>query len=109
VEGQLERLEDRVRPLESEVHKLQIDLSETIHVLNEATKAINELQRSQQSLEERVEDNTLSIKRDVQALNAAVHNFGRQFIEMNGITNDRLTAHERMPSDQAHFRPHSAA
>jgi septal ring factor EnvC (AmiA/AmiB activator) len=109
MDERLNRVEDRLSKLEIGQQKLRVELSETIAVLNEATKAINDLQQSQRSLEEKFEDNTLAVKRDIQRLNSSVHNFAKEFIEMNGATNDRITAHERTPLDQAHLRPHSAA
>jgi DNA repair ATPase RecN len=109
IEGRLDRLEDRVSQLEVGQQKIRVELSETIEVLNQATQVINDIQRSQHALEERVEDNTLTIKRDVQKLMTIVHNFAKEFVEMNGATNDRITEHERMSLDQAHRRPHSAA
>ena len=109
VEGHLDRTEDRLSQLEIGQQKLRVDFLEMVEVLSEASKVINEVQQSQHSLEEKFEDNILAIKREIQKLNATVYNFARDFIEMNGATNERITAHERTPFEQAHLRPHSAA
>lgn len=109
VEGHLDRVEDRLSQLEIGQQKLRVDFSEMVVVFDEASKVINDLQQSQRSLEEKFEDNILAIKREMQMLNAAVHNFARDFVEINGATNERITAHERTPFDLAHLRPHSAA
>lgn len=109
VEERLNRVEDRLSQLEIGQQKLRVDFSEMVVVFDEASKVINDLQQSQRSLEEKFEDNILAIKREMQMLNAAVHNFARDFVEINGATNERITAHERTPFDLAHLRPHSAA
>ena len=109
MDGRLNRIEDRLGKLETGQQQLKVDLSQTISVLDEATRVINDFQKSQYALEEKVEDNMLAIRRDIQKLTTTIHTFAKEFIEMNGVTNDRITLHERTPLDQAHPRPHSAA
>lgn len=108
-ENQINRFEDRLNTLEVGQQKMQVDLTHVIAVLNEATKVINDIQAAQVALELKVEDNSRSLKRDMQNLSEIVHNFARDFIDINWKTTERILLHERTPIDHAHPRPNSAA
>ncbi len=105
----LGRFDERLNNLEALQRKMQVDLSEITSVLNVATRVINEIQAAQVALELKVEDNSRSLKRDMQGLTDTVHNFTRQLIEVNRQTVERILLHERTPIDEAHPRPNSAA
>lgn len=105
----LGRFDERLNNLEAAQRKMQVDLSEITSVLNVATRVINEIQAAQVALELKVEDNSRSLKRDMQGLTDTVHNFTRQLIEVNRQTVERILLHERTPIDQAHPRPNSVA
>jgi archaellum component FlaC len=108
-EDRLGRFDERLNNLEAAQRKMQVDLSEITSVLNVATRVINEIQAAQVALELKVEDNSRSLKRDMQGLTDTVHNFTRQLIEVNRQTVERILLHERTPIDEAHPRPNSAA
>src|SRR5258708_4127004 len=105
----LGRFDERLNNLEALQRKMQVDLSEITSVLNVATRVINEIQAAQVALELKVEDNSRSLKRDMQGLTDTVHNFTRQLIEVNSQTVERILFHEKTPIAQAHPRPNSAA
>ena len=109
VEKQMNRFEDRLNTLEVGQQKMQVDLTQVIVVLNEAIKVINDIQAAQVALELKVEDNSRSLKRDMQNLSDIVHNFAREFIDINWKTTERILLHERTPIDHAHPRPNSTA
>ncbi len=108
-ENQMNRVEGRLGKLEVGQQKMQVDLTQVITVLNEATKVINDVQASQIALELKVEDNSRSLKRDMQSLNENVQNFAREFMDINWKTTERILLHERTPIDKAHPRPNSTA
>jgi len=108
-EERLGRFDERLNNLEAAQRKMQVDLSEITSILNVATRVINEIQAAQVALELKVEDNSRSLKRDMQGLTDTVHNFTRQLIEVNRQTVERILLHERTPIDEAHPRPNSAA
>jgi archaellum component FlaC len=108
-EDRLGRFDERLNNLEAAQRKMQVDLSEITSILNVATRVINEIQAAQVALELKVEDNSRSLKRDMQGLTDTVHNFTRQLIEVNRQTVERILLHERTPIDEAHPRPNSAA
>jgi chromosome segregation ATPase len=108
-ENQMNRVEGRLGKFEVGQQKMQVDLTQVITVLNEATKVINDVQASQIALELKVEDNSRSLKRDMQSLNENVQNFAREFMDINWKTTERILLHERTPIDKAHPRPNSTA
>lgn len=108
-ENQVNRFEDRLSTLEVGQQRMQVDLTQVIVLLNEATKVINDIQAAQIALELKVEDNSRSLKRDMQNLSETVHNFSREFIDINWKTTERILLHERTPIDNAHPRPNSTA
>src|SRR6266849_5575330 len=108
-ENQMNRVEGRLGKLEVGQQKMQVDLTQVITVLNEATQVINDVQASQIALELKVEDNSRSLKRDMQSLNENVQNFAREFMDINWKTTERILLHERTPIDKAHPRPNSTA
>ena len=106
-ENRINQFEDRLSILEVGQQKMQVDLTHVIAVLNEATKVINDIQAAQIALELKVEDNSRSLKRNIQNLSENVHNFSRKFIDINWQTTERILLHERTPIDNAHPRPNS--
>ena len=109
LDQRMNRFEDRLSMLEVSQQKMQVDLTHVIAVLNEATKVINDIQAAQIALELKVEDNSRSLKRNMQNLSENVHNFSRKFIDINWQTTERILLHERTPIDHAHPRPNSTA
>src|SRR5260370_11514639 len=105
LDQRMNRVEGRLGKLEVGQQKMQVDLTQVITVLNEATKVINDVQASQIALELKVEDNSRSLKRDMQSLNENVQNFAREFMDINWKTTERILLHERTPIDKAHPRP----
>ena len=69
----LNRLEGGQRELRLDVARIEVQLSETISVLNDASRVINDLQFSQRALETKVEENLLGLRRDMQRLTESVH------------------------------------
>jgi len=106
----LDRLEGGQRELRLDVARIDVQLSETISVLNDASRVINDLRFSQHALETKVEENLLGLRRDMQRLTESVHTFSRHFIAIDRATSERITTHERMTIDETHpYPPHSAA
>ena len=106
----LDRLENGQRELRLDVARIDVQLSETISVLNDASRVINDLRFSQHALETKVEENLLGLRRDMQRLTESVHTFSRHFIAIDRATSERITTHERMTIDETHpYPPHSAA
>lgn len=106
----LDRLESGQRELRLDVARIDVQLSETISVLNDASRVINDLRFSQHALETKVEENLLGLRRDMQRLTESVHTFSRHFIAIDRATSERITRHEKMPIDEMHpYPPHSAA
>jgi DNA repair ATPase RecN len=108
-ENQMNRFEGRLGKLEVGQQKMQVDLTQAITVLNEATKVINDIQASQIALELKVEDNSRSLKRDMQSLSENLQNFTHEFRDINWKTTERILLHERTTIDKAHPRPNSTA
>ena len=105
----LDRLEGGQRELRLDVARIDVQLSETISVLNDASRVINDLRFSQQALETKVEENLLGLRRDMQRLTESVHTFSRHFIAIDRATSERITTHERMTIAETHpYPPHSA-
>lgn len=110
LEERLDRLEGGQRELRLDVARIDVQLSETISVLNDASRVINDLRFSQHALETKVEENLLGLRRDMQRLTESVHTFSRHFIAIDRATSERITTHERMTIDETHpYPPHSAA
>ncbi len=117
IEDRMGRLENRVDHLEAEQKELQpnivridVNLSEAVLVLNDATRVINELRVSQYAIESKVEDTLLGLRRDMQMLAESVHTFSRHFLALSQTIDERITRHERMRIDETHpYPPHSAA
>lgn len=97
------------REMQADIAKVKVDQQHIILILDEATRVINEIQAGQRALERKVEDNTGALRRDMQRLTEIVHEFAKQFIDMNVALVDRLVAHERTSIDYTHHRPNSAA
>ena len=110
LEERLDRLEGGQRELRLDVARIDVQLSETISILNDASRVINDLRFSQHALETKVEENLLGLRRDMQRLTESVHTFSRHFIAIDRATSERITTHERMTIDETHpYPPHSAA
>ncbi len=92
-----------------EIMKLRRELGQVISVLEEATVKINELQRSQQTLETRVEENILALRRDMFRIYELMESNEKDFLEATRALVIRLELHENTPIDKAHPRPYSAA
>ncbi|HET9921101.1 MAG TPA: hypothetical protein VFQ30_14725 [Ktedonobacteraceae bacterium] len=97
------------REMQAEIAKVKVDQQHIILILDEATRVINAIQADQRALERKVEDNTGALRRDMQRLTEIVHEFAKQFIDMNAAIVDRLIMHERTSIDYTHHRPNSAA
>jgi len=109
LDQRMNRFEGRLGKLEVGQQKMQVDLTQAITVLNEATKVINDIQASQIALELKVEDNSRSLKRDMQSLSENLQNFTHEFGDINRKTTERILLHERTTIDKAHPRPNSTA
>ena len=107
VEGRLTGVEERLSRTEVIQKQMAVNLVKVSTVLDEATVKINELQMSQIALEQKVEENTGTLKRDMQKLTYTVRGFMDNVTDaIAGIT-VRLDMHKDTPIDEAH--PHSAA
>ncbi len=107
VEGRLTGVEERLSRAEVIQKQMAVNLVKVSTVLDEATIKINELQMSQIALEQRVEENTGTLKRDMQKLTYTVRGFMDNVTDaIAGIT-VRLDMHKDTPINEAH--PHSAA
>ncbi len=107
VEGRLTGVEERLSRDEVIQKQMAVNLVKVSTVLDEATIKINELQMSQIALEQRVEENTGTLKRDMQKLTYTVRGFMDNVTDaIAGIT-VRLDMHKDTPINEAH--PHSAA
>jgi hypothetical protein len=110
LEERLDRLEGGQRELRLDVARIDVQLSEPISILNDASRVINDLRFSQHALETKVEENLLGLRRDMQRLTESVHTFSRHFIAIDRATSERITTRERMTIDETHpYPPHSAA
>lgn len=109
LDQRMNRFEGRLGKLEVGQQKMQVDLTQAITVLNEATKVINGIQASQIALELKVEDNSRSLKRDMLSLSENVQNFTHEFTDINWKTTERILLHKRTTIDKAHPRPNSTA
>jgi chromosome segregation ATPase len=100
-------MNERLARVEFVQKQMTVNLVQVASVLDEATIKINDLQRSQVALETKVEENTASLKRDLQKLNYSVRGFMDNMIDaVAGITM-RLDMHKDTPLNDAH--PNSAA
>ena len=107
VEGRLTGVEERLSRAEVIQKQMAVNLVKVSTVLDEATIKINELQMSQIALEQKVEENTGTLKRDMQKLTYTVRGFMDNVTDaIAGIT-VRLDMHKDTPINEAH--PHSAA
>jgi len=107
VEGRLTGVEERLSRDEVIQKQMAVNLVKVSTVLDEATIKINELQMSQIALEQKVEENTGTLKRDIQKLTYTVRGFMDNVTDaIAGIT-VRLDMHKDTPINEAH--PHSAA
>jgi len=98
---------ERLARVEFVQKQMTVNLVQVASVLDEATIKINDLQRSQVALETKVEENTASLKRDLQKLNYSVRGFMDNMIDaVAGITM-RFDMHRDTPLNDAH--PNSAA
>jgi len=109
-EERMNHLEDGHRELRLNFARIDINLSEAVSVLGDATRAINELRFSQYAVESKGEDGLLGLRRDMQTLTESVHTFSRHFLTLSKATDERITKHEQMGIDETHpYPPHSAA
>lgn len=107
VEGRLIGVEERLSRAEVIQKQMAVNLVKVSTVLDEATIKINELQTSQIALEQKVEENTGSLKRDMQKLTYTVRGFTDNVTDAIANITVRLDMHKDTPIDEAH--PHSAA
>jgi DNA repair ATPase RecN len=103
----LDRLDERLSRVETVQKQMAVNLAQVASVLDEATIKINELQMSQIALEQKLEENTGTLKRDMQKLTYTVHSFMDNVTDSIGSITLRLNMHKDTPIDEAH--PHSAA
>src|SRR5712692_6320498 len=102
VEGRLNGVEERLSRAEVIQKQMAVNLVKVSTVLDEATIKINELQMSQIALEQRVEENTGTLKRDIQKLTYTVRGFMDNVTDaIAGIT-VRLDMHKDTPINEAH-------
>jgi len=107
VTERLTGVEERLSRAEVIQKQMAVNLVQLSTVLDEATIKINELQMSQIALEQKVEENTGALKRDIQKLTYTVRGFMDNVTDsIAGIT-VRLDMHKDTPINEAH--PHSAA
>ena len=107
VEGRLGGLEGDLAEVKGDLTKMKGDLAQVVSILDEVTIQINDLQASQRALETKVEENSASLKRDMQKLTYTVKASADHFTDaIEGIIL-RLNMHKDTPIDQAH--PDSAA
>lgn len=111
IEADVSVLKTDVSVLKSDVSQLKTDvvevkdkLDQAISVLDEATYQFNDLQRSQHALESKVEDNTMSMKREMQKFGYFIQNLSKEFREFKEDIEARVAAHEDTPIDKAHPR-----
>jgi hypothetical protein len=96
------RLGERLARVEFVQKQMVVNLAQVGSVLDEATIKINDLQKSQIALETKVEENTASIKRDIQKLNYSVRSFMDNMVDaVSGITM-RFSMHKDTPINDAH-------
>lgn len=119
----LDRMDERLERIEATQKQMQVDyaavkleivtlkreLTQVISVLEEATVKINELLRSQHTLETKVEENILSLRRDMLRMYELIKASGKDFADIARALVVRLEMHEDTPIDKAHPRPYSAA
>ena len=104
---QMKLLRTAHRELKGDLLDIKTELTQAVLILNEATFKINDLQRSQVSLETKVEENIKGLWRDLQRMVATLQSFTKEF---NNIVRDihaRLDLHESKPIGETH--PGSAA
>lgn len=89
-----------------------IKQGEVTSMLSDITTVINEMQADQRNLENKVDNTTLALRRDMQTLNEHMHEIKRgmqqstqELVEMNRLTHQRLTHHENTPIGETHPRP----
>lgn len=95
------------RTLERDLAELQVDYSQAVMVLDEATVKINEIQASQRALEIKFDEGAARLREDVHKM---VSQVAKDFLNFSSMTAQHLEMHEKRPADQAHPRtfPHSA-
>jgi hypothetical protein len=116
IDGRLDRIEATQKQMQVdyvaikiEIADLRRELVQAISVLDEATIKINELLRSQHTLETKVEENILSLRRDMFRAYELIKSNGKDFLEATRALVIRLEMHENTTIDKAHPRPYSAA
>ncbi len=103
----MDRLEERMTRVEFVQKQMAVNLVQVASVLDEATIKINDIQKSQIALETKVEENTASLRRDIQKLNYTVRGFMDTVTDAIGGMGMRLDLHRNTPIEDAH--PESAA
>jgi chromosome segregation ATPase len=90
----------------------QQDRNEVHSMLDDITTAINDLRTDQHNLENKFDDNTLALRRDMQTLAENMQELkeymrgaAREFLEMNRLAHQRLSYHENTPIGETHPRP----
>src|SRR5947209_8366340 len=76
---QMKLLRTAHRELKGDLLDIKTELTQAVLILNEATFKINDLQRSQVSLETRVEENIKGLWRDLQRMVATLQSFTKEF------------------------------
>ncbi|MGH2481450.1 MAG: hypothetical protein ACRDHW_17490, partial [Ktedonobacteraceae bacterium] len=101
MDGRLDRIEATQKQMQSdytvvkiEVATLKSDLTQVILVLEEASVKINELLRSQYTLETKVEENILSLRRDMIRMSELIKVSVKDFTEIARAIVVRLEMHE---------------
>ncbi|HLQ28080.1 MAG TPA: hypothetical protein VK140_02445 [Ktedonobacteraceae bacterium] len=95
------------RELKGDLLDVKTELGQIESVLNEVSIKINDIERSQYSLETKVEENIKGIWRDVQRMFANLQTFTKEFNAIVKNTHARLDLHENTPIGETH--PGSAA
>jgi hypothetical protein len=72
---QMKLLRTAHRELKGDLLDIKTELTQAVLILNEATFKINDIQRSQVSLETRVEENIKGLWRDLQRMVATLQSF----------------------------------
>ncbi len=114
VDERFSQMDQRLNGMDERLHRTEVlqkqmaaNLAQLGFVLDEATVKINELQMGQIKLENKLQENTDMLKRDMQKLTYVVYGFMDNITETVGGISRRLDTHINTPINQAH--PNSAA
>ncbi len=102
VEGTQKQMLTDVTMLKTNMIEVKGNMVKVISVLDDVTAEIGGIKASQIALETKVEENTASIRRDIQKLSYTVQSISLNVTDAVTGINTRLSMHEDLPIDQAH-------